>query len=194
MPQWKPIVGLSFSAEDFDVYCKGLTWTSWRPSFIVLHNTATPSLAQRPNGFTKQHILNLVGYYRDTQGWSAGPHLFVDDKQIWVFTPLTTTGRHSPAWNLKAIGIEMLGNYETDEFDSGRGAKVRKNAVCAMASLCGALGLDPDTIKLHKEDPVTTHKTCPGKKVVKAKVIAEVEAALHQHYAAEHVPKDPHPD
>ena len=194
MPQWKPIVGLNFDAEAFDVYCKQLTWTSWRPSFIVLHNTATPTLAQRPNGFTKQHILNLVGYYRDEKKWSAGPHLFVDDRQIWVFTPLTTTGRHSPAWNQVAIGIEMLGDYQTDAFDSGRGAKVRKNAVCAMASLCGALGLDPDTIRFHKEDPKTTHKTCPGKNVSKPKVIAEVKAALQDHYEAEHAPGDPHPD
>lgn len=194
MAQWKPIVGLSFDAPGFDVYAKSLAWTSWRPSFITLHNTATPNLAQRPNGFEKKHIQNLVGYYRDTNGWSAGPHLFVDDRQIWVFTPLTTTGRHSPGFNQSAIGIEMLGDYATDSFDTGRGAAVRKNAVCAMASLCGALGLDPATIKLHKEDPQTTHD-CPGKKVSKSAIIAEVKAALDGHYGGfDHVPADPHPD
>jgi hypothetical protein len=126
MPQWKPIVGLSFDAQSFDVYCKALHWTAWRPSFIALHNTGVPNLAQRPQGFTKTHIDNLVGYYRDKQKWSAGPHLFVDDRQIWVFTPLTTTGRHSPGWNQIAIGLEMLGDYAKDDFDSGRGAAVRR--------------------------------------------------------------------
>ena len=86
MPDWKGIVGNSYDANGFDSYCHALRWSAWRPSFIVLHNTAAPTLAQRPNGFTKQHILNLEGFYRDTQGWKAGPHLFIDDKQIWVFT------------------------------------------------------------------------------------------------------------
>lgn len=186
---WKPIVGLSFDATTFNSYVKSIRWMGWRPTFIALHNTAVPNLAQRPHGFTKVHIQNLVTYYRDQQQWSAGPHLFIDDKQIWVFTPLTETGRHSPSWNSLALGIEMLGDYETDDFGSGRGLAVRKNAVAAMASLCGALGLSPDTIRLHKEDPATTHD-CPGKHVSKAAVIAEVAAVLNRHYAAEHDPAD----
>jgi len=39
MADWKGIVGLSFSAEEFDAYCHTLQWLAWRPSFIVLHNT-----------------------------------------------------------------------------------------------------------------------------------------------------------
>ncbi len=194
MGTWKPIVGLSFDAASFDIYCKGLSWPSWRPSFIVLHNTSVPNLAQRPQGFTKQHIQNLVGYYRDQQHWTAGPHLFIDDHQIWVFTPLNTTGRHSPAWNMVSLGIEMLGEYETDAFDTGRGLAVQKNAVAAMASLSSALGLDPKTIKLHKEDPVTTHKTCPGRHVDKAKIIAGVSALLSARYNVGHAATDGHPD
>jgi hypothetical protein len=79
---WKEIVGKSFNAVGFDSYCHTLSWNQWRPQFIVVHNTAIPSLAQRPNGFTQTHIDNLVSFYRDKQSWSAGPHLFIDDKQI----------------------------------------------------------------------------------------------------------------
>ncbi|HEX8466978.1 MAG TPA: N-acetylmuramoyl-L-alanine amidase [Allosphingosinicella sp.] len=189
---WKPIVGISFDQDGFANYCKSLSWTSWRPSFIVLHNTGAPNLAQRPNGFTKQHILNLEGFFRDTQKWSSGPHLFIDDKQIWVFTPLTTAGTHSPSWNRLAIGIEMLGDYAKDDFDSGRGLAVRKNTVCAMATLSAALGLDPESMRLHKEDQKTTHD-CPGKNVSKVKIIAEVKAELARH-AGDHSPHDAHPD
>src|SRR5436190_8526349 len=95
MGVWKGIVGNAYSADGFDSYAHALHWTPWRPSFIVLHNTAVPTLAQRPNGFSKQHILNLEAYYRDQMQWKAGPHLFVDDRQIWVFTPLTVSGTHS---------------------------------------------------------------------------------------------------
>lgn len=186
MPNWKPIVGQSFQPEEFATYCQSLHWTTWRPSFIVLHNTSVPSLAQRPNGLSKANILALQSYYRDDQHWSAGPHLFIDDKQIWVFTPLTTPGVHSPSWNSMAFGIEMLGEYETEAFDSGRGLAVRQNAVAAMSILCRTLGFDPGTIRLHKEDPKTTHKGCPGKHVVKAAVILEVTEALHHIEPGEH--------
>jgi hypothetical protein len=185
MANWKGILGKSFSPAAFDDYCHTLQWTAWRPTFIVVHNTAIPSLAQRPNGLTAQHIKDLETFYRDTQKWKAGPHLFIDDKQIWVFTPLTLSGTHSPSWNKLALGFEMLGNYETESFDSGRGLKVRKNAVAAIASISGVLGLDPHTIRLHREDPLTTH-ACPGKNVRKLEMIQEVNDLMVVRHAGEH--------
>jgi len=185
MPDWKGIVGTSFTPEGFDSYCHTLSWTSWRPSFIVLHNTATPSLAQRPKGLTKQHIMNLESFYRDTQKWKAGPHLFIDDNQIWAFTPLVVSGTHSPSWNKMAIGIEMLGDYEKESFDSGRGLKVRQNTVAALATLCAILGLDIPTMRLHREDPLTTH-ACPGKNVKKLEVIQAVQDLMVSWHAGEH--------
>jgi len=173
MQTWKGIIGKSFTPEEFDKYCHTLSWVQWRPSFIVLHNTGVPSLAQRPNGLTIEHIHSLVSYYRDSQKWKAGPHLFVDDKQIWVFTPLTLSGTHSPSWNKLALGVEMLGDFSKELFTEGRGAKVRDNAVAAIASLSAVLGIDPTTMKLHKEDPKTTHD-CPGKNVIKKDFIKAV--------------------
>lgn len=186
MPGWKPIVGTAFDPAQFEAYCKTLSWPSWRPGFIVVHNTAIPNLAQRPDGFTRRHIDNLVGYYRDRKGWSAGPHLFVDDRQIWVFTPLTTTGRHSPTWNALSIGIEMLGDYAVEAFNTGRGKAVRENTVRAIASLSRAIGLDPAALRLHKEDPVTTHTSCPGKNVSKASLIAQVRQVMAVRYGQDH--------
>ena len=149
---------------------------------VVLHNTGAPSLAQRPLGLTRQHLANLEAYYRG-QKWSSGPHLFVDDRQAWVFTPLTTPGVHSPSWNGTALGVEMLGDFESEPFDSGRGAAVRELAVDALAVLCGRLNLDPKTaLRLHREDPKTTHK-CPGKNVVKDAVIAAVMIRMEAHNA-----------
>jgi hypothetical protein len=188
---WKGIVGRSFTPESFETYCETLTWSAWRPKFIVLHNTGAPSLAQRPQGFTRTHIANLEAYYRDDRKWSAGPHLFVDDKQIWVFTPLTVSGVHSPSWNSIALGLEMLGDYDKDAFDKGRGAAVRDNAVAAMATLSAVLGLDPASMKLHREDPATTH-ACPGKNVRKWDVIQRVQDKILEE-AGEHSLAEPHP-
>ncbi|WP_394781375.1 N-acetylmuramoyl-L-alanine amidase [Undibacterium sp.] len=186
MPAWKGIVGKSCTPDEFDAYCQTLHWTAWRPSFIVLHNTGSPSLAQRPAGLSKEHILNLESYYRDDQKWSAGPHLFIDDKQIWLFTPLTVSGVHSPSFNTVAIGIEMLGDYDTEKFDSGRGLAVRKNTVSAIASLSAVLGLDSSTMKLHKEDPKTTH-ACPGKNVRKLEIIQEVQDMIEHRHSGAHL-------
>ena len=159
--------------------------TAWRPSFIVAHNTGVPSLAQRPNGLTQKHIANLEGFYRDTQKWNAGPHLFVDDRQIWAFTPLTLSGTHSLSFNKLALGIEMLGDFEKEAFDSGRGLEVRKNSVAAIATLSAVLGLDPNTMKIHREDPLTTH-ACPGKNVKKLELIQEVHALLQERHPGDH--------
>ncbi len=184
---WKGIIGSSFDAGGFDAYCHGLAWTQWRPSYIVLHNTSSPTLKQRPNGLTRQHIDNLEHYYRDDQGWSAGPHLFVDDRQIWVFTPLTVSGVHSPSYNKLAFGIEMLGDYETEALTTGRGAQVRTNAIAAMATLCAVVGIDPGNILFHKEDPLTTHKDCPGKNVDKKDVVGAVQSLLVERHIGEHL-------
>jgi hypothetical protein len=110
----------------------------------------------------------------------------VDDRQIWVFTPLTVSGVHSPSWNKIALGVEMLGDYEKKSFDSGRGLKVQKNAVAAIATLSAVLGLDPDTMQLHKEDPATTHD-CPGKKVDKSEFIHEVKKLIVKRHGGEHI-------
>ena len=54
---WKGIVGRNFTPDAFREYVAGLTWGEWQPEFIVLHHTAVPSLAQRPNGFNNdQHV------------------------------------------------------------------------------------------------------------------------------------------
>lgn len=189
MANWKGIVGLSFTADEFDAYCHSLRWDSWRPSFIVLHHTAAPSLAQRPHGLTRTHIANLEAYYRDQKGWSAGPHLFVDDRQIWVFTRLTVSGVHSPSWNKLALGIEMLGDYAREAFDKGRGGKVRAHTVSSIATLCAVTGLDPATLKLHREDTLTTHH-CPGANVDKGAVIREVQDLIVERHGGDHGPPD----
>lgn len=174
-----PVVGKTFTPAAFKDYVDSLTWgDGFRPQFLTLHNTAVPSLAQRPAGFTRQHILNLQNYYQGL-GWGGGPHLFIDDKQIWVFNDLTKRGTHSPSWNATAIGIEMLGDYECESFTSGRGQQVRANTVRAMAALNNKLGFTADAFRFHIEDTKSNH-ACPGKlcRCERAALVAEIEATM----------------
>ena len=183
---WTPIVGKQMSIPEFQKYVNGLRFDNWRPSFVVLHNTGAPSLAGWMGYPVNKRIENLVDYYKRL-GWSAGPHAFIDDKKIIPFTPLNVRGVHSPSWNGTALGIECVGDYAREAFDSGPGAKVRDNAVAALAIIHAKLGLDPETIKLHKEDRRTTHD-CPGKNVKKADIIRRVQEYMG--HAGEHVTED----
>lgn len=176
---WSGIVAKSFTVDSFRDYVNSLDWNTWKPDFIVLHNTASPTLANRPNGLTLQQIKNLESYYRDDQKWSAGPHLFVDDKQIWVFTPLTQRGTHSPSWNSVSWGIEMLGDYDSEPFISGRGLLVQQHAAAAMGILLSRIGLKATDWKFHNQDPKTTHD-CPGKFARAAK--ASIQGIINTHH------------
>jgi hypothetical protein len=71
----------------------------------------------------------------------------------------------------------MVGDYSREAFDSGDGAKVRDNAVVAVAALYRALQLDPAGLKFHRECLRDRH-SCPGRNVDKADFIARVKKAL----------------
>ena len=183
MPAWKGIVGQSFSPDQFDQYIAGLSFNTWRPQFVVLHNTGAPTLAQWHSVPGATRMANLESYYRDQMKWSAGPHLFVADDLIWVFTPLTVPGVHSPSWNLISWGVEMVGDFDKENFADPQ----KNNVFRALAALHSTLGLHPDTLRLHREDPKTTH-ACPGSNITKADVIEQTVAMLPEHLQGEHAP------
>ena len=171
---------LGFTPAEFQTYVAGLRWKTWKPQFLTLHNTAEPNLAQwthfglgKTDGFKR--ILNLNHYYKVEEGWHSGPHLFIAPDLIWVACDLTANGVHASCYNSVSIGVEMVGDYARESFDSGDGAKVRDNAVAALAILHKALKIDPRTLHFHKEC-LKDHHDCPGKNVVKADVIARVQA------------------
>src|SRR5262245_36989965 len=184
MGDWKGIVGRSFTSKDFEQYVTTLNFGLWRPQFVVLHNTAQPKLSEWHSVPGSQRMKNLEDFYKNKQQWSAGPHLFVADDLIWAFTPLTVSGVHSPSWNSVAWGVEMVGDYNVEPF----GDAVSGNAVSALATLHGLLGLDPNSLRFHKEDPRTTHD-CPGKNVSKPVIIERVLAELAARHSGEHSPK-----
>lgn len=185
---WKGIVGKSFTVPEFREYVSQLNFNTWKPSFMVLHNTAAPTLAQWKAYPAKQRILNLENYYKNQMKWNSGPHLFIADDFIWVFTPLTTSGTHTPSWNGLSIGVELVGDYSREDPDNGDGFKAKMNTVAAFAILHSHLGINPDTIKLHKEDKRTTHD-CPGNKIKKEEFIELVRQYMSE--GGEHIPAMP---
>lgn len=162
-----PMVGHGFTVEEFQRYLAGIddNHMEWTPKGVTNHHAAAPSLTQRPNGFTTQHMWNLRHYYMNTRRWSRGPHLFVDDHKIWVHSPLTRKSIHAVSFNSTHISSEMLGDYDwKDDPWSGRGLKVLKNTAWAIAMLNRRFGFTAASMNTHRDDP-ETNKTCMGRKI-----------------------------
>jgi N-acetyl-anhydromuramyl-L-alanine amidase AmpD len=115
---------------------------------------------------------NLQDYY-ESKGWSAGPHLFTDDDQVWTFSPMTARGVHAVSFNSTGIGIEMIGDYDTEDPWTGRGLQVLTTTCLAVKAILARLQLTPAAIRFHRDDPRAT-KTCPGKKITKEAFLAHL--------------------
>jgi hypothetical protein len=162
---WKNFDPTPYTRETFEARVERLPALPWCKG-ITFHNTAAPTLKQWVE-FGPAHaarLRNLQSFYEKEKGWHAGPHLFVSRDFINGFSDLTKPGVHSRCFNATHIGIEMVGDYNVEQFDSGDGAKVRDNAVYAAALLCRKLGLDPATdINIHKDCKRDNHD-CPGQR------------------------------
>lgn len=153
-------------------YLESRAVPTWIKS-ITIHHTAAPSLAQRPNGFTIQHIRNIQDFYsrpksKGGKGWRTGPHLFIDDDEIFGMCDFRSKGIHASSFNSHSLGIEVLGDYDIEDPDSGRGKSCWVNTAETVRVLLEWLGLNKSisTILFHRDDPRTS-KTCPGRRIEK---------------------------
>lgn len=179
---WKDFDVKAYMPDEFLARVAGLAWNKgWTPKGITLHNTAAPTLAQwaETGPSHDARIRNLQSYYESELGWHAGPHLFISRDWINGFSNILKPGVHSRCWNSDRIGIEMVGDYAKEQFDSGDGAKVRDNAVLAVAVLNLKLGFNANDIVFHKECHQDNHD-CPGKLVVKSEFIRRVSEKMQE--------------
>lgn len=192
---WTDFDGKPYSREAFqalldDIPSARLKWCK----FICVHNTAAPSLTQWMSGAATpaQRIVNLQRFYEKERGWSAGPHAFIPpDPAIaaYCFTKFTRPGVHASCFNNNSIGLEMVGDFEREEFTFGDGGIVRDNAIFVLAALHLRLGLRPDGFELGKSglhfhvDCKRDNHACPGKKVNREAlvnaVLAEMDRQTH---------------
>lgn len=184
------IVARKFTHAEFKTYLAGLKIPAWA-HFIVVHNTSSPDIKLYTQNWMKRPaakwtpeiwLRNLVSYYAG-MGWKGGPHLFIPPQEdtILVLNSLLVPGTHTPSWNRFSIGVETVGEFEREPFED----PTRANLVAALAMLHEKLSLWPDGYSLgssglhfHKEDHATTHRTCPGRNMVKADLVGRVLAAM----------------
>lgn len=174
MSAWPTIPAKGLTLPELQAHIDKMKFDKWRPNGMVVHNTGIPSLKQWHQVDGPTRIKNLTNYFRNQRGWTSGPHAFVADDFVWLFTPFNMPGTHSPSWNGTKLGIEMVADFATEDDESGGGLKVKLNTVALFGMLHRKLGIDPETIKLHKEDTRTTHD-CPGKNFKKDEFVSLVK-------------------
>lgn len=177
------LVGKVWDLEGFEKYIsKNKSKLKWASS-VTNHHTGSPNLAQRPKGWTIQHMKNLQHFYQKQLGWSAGPHLFTDEDQIFGMSGLHRRGVHAKSFNAYSIGVEGLGNYDSEDPYSGRGLEVFKTTAATFAILLEGMGVGTGvkTVKFHRFDKRTS-KSCPGSKYIYQSFLDEIRRVRKEGY------------
>jgi hypothetical protein len=138
---------------------------------LVYHHTYRPL---RHQWYGRKTMDSLVRYYRDDQGWSSGPHLFVAPDGIWQLTPLHLPGTHAMAGNDNSWGIEVVGDYDHEVWPR----PIANLALGAGAALLRWRGLPATRQTVSPHSAYNPKKTCPGRKIDLEWVRAELSKRL----------------
>ena len=144
---------------------------AWKPEMIIWHNTDKPRQSNWPGRvehsdgsieiLTPQKRLDNMSVSWTAAHFAAAPHLMLPpDGMVWLLWPLWKIGTHSPSWNKVSWGVETVGNFD---LEIPTPAMLRTRNIVG-AGLYNFLGIkaDKNTCKLHKQDPLTKHRDCPG--------------------------------
>ncbi len=143
------------------------------PNSIVLHHTWQPTIKTWEG---KKSIDQLKRYY-ESKNWPAGPHIFIAEDGIWLFTDMAYIGVHAGNGNASwkkhgrcyngyycrgchlqgySIGIEVVGNYDNKVWEG----KTLKSALFCVSKLQKKLNLKDSDVHYHRE--FSPNKSCPG--------------------------------
>lgn len=170
------IDGRVMNATEFVRYVSTLDCCPPLPTRIFLHHTWRPT-PETWQGYST--MLAMKEYYEQRiwedsegcmhEGWTAGPHLFIAQDGIWLFSDLRYDGVGVYGHNYRSRHIEMVGNYDY-ELPSGA---ILENTIVALGILHERLGLDPRHLNFHRDFAT---KSCPGRAVQKEWIIPLVQA------------------
>lgn len=199
-PNFAPFhyIGQALTPVEFRQYCLDYNFGSSPPSYWIWHHSYNPDASWAPvssNQSTwwdrneqgldlaakkakRKPQLDAIARYYIGLGWSAGPHLFIDDLFIWLFTPMYNVGVHANEGNSYkrggqlrySIGCEVIGAYDKAVWPVPIRAMAGWAFACVKArlniqSVYTATGQDrPDLHdpQLSGHRDYTTEKTCPG--------------------------------
>lgn len=156
-------VGRVWTPKSLEQYLSTIKKPEWCKA-VTFHHTESPTLAQRPEGLQIRDIEIISKCYTR----NACPHLFIDENKIFGMCDFRKKGYHASSFNNLAIGIFVLGNYDSEDPKNGRGLECWQTAAEAARLLLEWLeiGASEETILFHRDGPGEIG-SCPGKKVEK---------------------------
>lgn len=195
-------IGQALTPAEFRQYCIDYKATGqfgqYPPSYFVFHHTYNPDASwasissnqatwwdRNEQGLTvaqiktkrKPQLDAIMNFYRNTYKWDVGPHIFVDNLFIWLFTPMyyvpiaQNEGNSYYKNNILRYGIacEVVGAYDHVQWPKPIYDNVGYACACLKAVLGFELKYTPapeDRPDLHDmqlsghED--YSEKSCPG--------------------------------
>ncbi|MBU0706507.1 N-acetylmuramoyl-L-alanine amidase [Patescibacteria group bacterium] len=157
------IINRRLDLHEFIDYIAGYNFGTEPADKLVIHHTWRPTKDQWKGAVSIQGLKN----YYEGKAWPAGPHLFVADDGIWLFSPMRSDGIHAGELNHRSIGIEVVGDYDNEKWTG----KTKENALGVIKCLMNQLGIDKQNIFFHRD---VSSKSCPGKAITKAWLFEEL--------------------
>ena len=173
--------------DDFRKYVSEYDFGLIKPTSLVVHHTWKPTKSD----WRGESTLEGIERYYEGKGWSAGPHLFIAEDGIWLFTPMNEVGIHAGEGNatwtrlghehtgfhgpvgakLKSysLGIEVVGDYDLEKWSG----ETLKNALGVIKILMSLLSIPTESLYFHRDFP-SAKKSCPGLAIQKDWLVAEL--------------------
>jgi hypothetical protein len=162
------IDGRLMNMVQFDTHVKGID-LSWANT-VVIHHTAKPTVADWTACGWECRKENMRLYYQNDvvwydengvqqKGWTSGPHLFVSDEGVGLFSTLSKPGTGVVGHNSNTIHIEVVGDY-TLSLPVGA---TYTNMISVAATLLRHM---PNTTKLTYHSALQPNTSCPGNGII----------------------------
>lgn len=158
------IINRRLDLQEFRDYVATYNFGAQPASKLVIHHTWRPT---KDKWGGARSIQGLKRYY-EGKGWPAGPHLFVADDGIWLFSPMSKDGIHAGELNHRSIGIEIVGDYDNEKWVG----QTKENALGVIKMLMSQLGIDKSNIFFHRD---VSSKSCPGHAITKEWLFGELD-------------------
>jgi hypothetical protein len=159
------IIDKKLTLSEFETYIKDYNFGTKPADKLVIHHTWRPTSDSWAGERTIQGLKN----YYEGKGWSAGPHLFIAEDGIWLFSPMRENGIHAGQLNDRSVGIEVVGDYDNQKWPE----RTKYYTLGAIKALMARLNITNQNIFFHRD---VSAKSCPGWAITKEWLFAELDA------------------
>lgn len=118
---------------------------------IILHHTAGPAT----------QTVEEIRAYHQRRGWKdVGYHLLIRQGARWPGRPLDAIGAHAPGWNMRSVGVALVGTYTVEPPPAEQVEQLYSTLAWLLGRYPGARILRHDQAMAEVGRP--DHTDCPG--------------------------------